>query len=413
MSDSLCIAVVGGGVIGLACARRLQLDGHRIVLHDPRPASDDGAAWGSAGMIAVDSVSPLATPGVLSQLPAMLLRRDSPLALRWGHLPRMLPWLGRFLWNGRPAATERNARALAMLCGEALTGWQALVEGRPAADLLRPGGWVTAFETRRAMQAARGDIERRQRHGVDAEWLDAAALRGKVPQLGGHVAGGVYFGAAHVCRDPAALLAALAADLEAGGGMLVRRRVSALMPVDEGIEVLTDGEAERFDRVIIAAGARSRALARTLGDDFPLDTERGYHVMLPGQAGPALPVMSGEYKFVTTPMATGTRLAGTSELGGLDRPPDPRRHALLRRQAARLFPDLDTSGGTEWMGFRPTLPDSLPIVGPSPRVPNACYALGHQHLGLTLAGITARLVADTIAGRRPPIDLHPLRVERF
>lgn len=414
MSDSLRIAVVGGGVIGLACARRLQLDGHRVVVHDPRPASEDAAAWGSAGMIAVDSVSPLASPGILAHLPAMLLRRDSPLALRWGHLPRMLPWLARFLWNGRPAATEHNARVLAALCGEALSGWQPLIEGRPGADLLRPGGWVTAFETRRAMRAARGDIERRQRHGVRAEWLDGAALRGRVPQLGEHVVGGVYFEAARMCPDPGGLLAAVAADVEADGGILRRSRVSALMPVDGGIEVLAEGEeAVRFDRVVIAAGARSRPLARLLGDDFPLATERGYHVMLPGQAGPALPVMAGEHKFVTTPMATGVRLAGTSELGGLERPPDPRRHALLRRQAAALFPGLDTRGGTEWMGFRPTLPDSLPIVGPSPRVPNAWYALGHQHLGLTLAGITARLIADAIAGRQPLIDLHPLRADRF
>lgn len=413
MSTQYRIGIIGGGVIGLACARRLQQDGHRVTVHDPKPASRDGAAWGSAGIIAVDSASPLASPGILSELPSMLLRRDSPLALRWGYLPGMLPWLFRFLWNARPPAAEHNARVLAVLCGEALTGWQALVGNRPAADLLRPGGWVTAFETRRAWQAARDDIERRQRHGVRAEWLDGTALRKRVPELGDHVAGGVYFEDAHVCSDPAALLDALARDVEVAGGLFRPRRVSALLPVEEGIEVIADGEAERFDRVVVAAGARSKALARALGDDFPLDTERGYHVMLNGQPGPALPVMSGEHKFVTTPMAAGTRLAGTSELGGLQRPPDPRRYALLRRQAAALFPGLDTSAGSEWMGFRPTLPDSLPIIGPSPRVPNVCYALGHQHLGLTLAGITARLVADTIAARQPPIDLHPLRPERF
>lgn len=413
MSIRYRIGVIGGGVIGLASARRLQQDGHRVVLYDPRPASEDAAAWGSAGIIAVDSASPLATPGIFSALPSMLLHHDSPLALRWGHLPGMLPWLFRFLWNARPEPTEHNARVLASLCGEALSGWQALVEHRPAAELLRPGGWVTAFETQRALRAARDDIERRRRHGVHAEWLDAASLRQRVPELGEHVVGGVYFKDAHVCSDPAALLDALAREVETDAGILRPLQVSALLPVDDGVEVIADGEVERFDRVVVAAGARSRSLARCLGDDFPLDTERGYHVMLNGQRGPSLPVMSGEYKFVTTPMTAGTRLAGTSELGGLQRPPDPRRYALLRRQAATLFPGLDTSAGSEWMGFRPTLPDSLPIIGPSPRVPNVCYALGHQHLGLTLAGITARLVADTIAGRQPPIDLAPLRPDRF
>jgi D-amino-acid dehydrogenase len=214
------------------------------------------------------------------------------------------------------------------------------------------------------LRAARDDIERRRRHGVRAEWLDGAALRERVPELGDHVAGGLYFEDAHVCSDPAALLDALARDVEADGGLFRPRRVSAMLPVDEGIEVIADGEAERFDRVVVAAGARSRSLARLLGDDFPLDTERGYHVMLNGQRGPSLPVMSGEYKFVTTPMTAGTRLAGTSELGGLERLPDSRRYALLRRQAARLFPGLDTSDGTEWMGYRPTLPDSLPSSAP-------------------------------------------------
>lgn len=415
MSERLQVGVVGGGVVGLACARRLQADGHRVQVYDPAPASADGAAWGSAGMIAVDTVTPLATPALLRELPAMLGGGDSPLALPWTRVLPMLPWLLRFAWNARPAAVERAAAALGALCAESLPAWDALVDGQPAASLLRPGGWVTAFETRRAMDRARAEVERRRRHGARAEWLDGPALRARVPQLGDHVVGGVHFEQARACIDPGAFLAALAADVEADGGVFHRVRASGIWPDDDGVEIGIEGgdRVDRCDRIVIATGAWTRALARTLGDDFPLDTERGYHVMLPGRVGPDLPVMSGEHRFVTAAIADGVRLAGTSELGGLERPPEPRRFDMLRRQAARLFPDLDTRDGSEWMGFRPTLPDSLPVVGPSPRAPAVWYAFGHQHLGLTLAAITARLVADGLAGREPPLDPRPLRADRF
>lgn len=413
MEKGLDIAVVGGGVIGLACARALQRDGHRVVVHDPAPAADTAAAWGSAGVFAVDSVSPFATPETLRALPTMLLHRDSGLSLRWGYMPRLLPWLFRFLWNARPAASERGAAVLAALCAEGLAGWGALLGERAAARLVRPGGWVTAFETEAGLRAARADVERRLRHGVVAEWLDGPDLRRRVPQLGEHVVGGVYYEQSRFCPDPAALLATLVADIEAAGGGFRRAPVSALAPAAATVDVLAAGQRHCFDRVVVAAGARSRPLARSVGDDFPLDTERGYHVMLPGRSGPELPVMAGEHHFVTSPMAEGVRLAGTSELGGLRRAPDPRHYAALRRHAARLFPGLDTAGGSEWMGFRPTLPDSLPVIGPSPREPRVWYALGHQHLGLTLAGITGRLVADGVAGRTPAVDLEPLRPDRF
>ncbi|MDX1609088.1 MAG: FAD-dependent oxidoreductase, partial [Halofilum sp. (in: g-proteobacteria)] len=238
MEKGLDIAVVGGGVIGLACARALQRDGHRVVVHDPAPAADTAAAWGSAGVFAVDSVSPFATPETLRALPTMLLHRDSGLSLRWGYMPRLLPWLFRFLWNARPAASERGAAVLAALCAEGLAGWGALLGERAAARLVRPGGWVTAFETEAGLRAARADVERRLRHGVVAEWLDGPDLRRRVPQLGEHVVGGVYYEQSRFCPDPAALLATLVADIEAAGGGFRRAPVSALAPAAATVDVL-------------------------------------------------------------------------------------------------------------------------------------------------------------------------------
>lgn len=413
MNEPSHIAIVGAGVVGLACAGALQRDGHRVTLFDPAPAGDGGAAWGSAGILTPDMLTPLATPEILSELPRMLLRGDGPLAIRWPHALTALPWLVRFLSNARPGRVEHNARALAALSSQALPAWRELLGARDFEALVRPGGWVMAFETEAGRAAGRRGIERRVEHGAVAHWLDGQELRSRVPQLADHVVGGAWFPDTHFCVDPGALLDHLVTRLEADGGVIQRCPVTALRATDREVELHTQRGVLSFEHVLISAGAHSRALARGVGDDFPLDTERGYHVMLEGREGPALPVMSGEHRFVSTPMSGGARLTGTSELGGLSRPPDPRRYSLLRHQAARLFPGLDTSGGSEWMGFRPTLPDSLPIIGPSERAPRVVYGLGHQHLGLTLAAVTGRMIADQLAGRRSPIDPHPFRVDRF
>jgi D-amino-acid dehydrogenase len=413
MTESSDIAVVGAGVVGLACARTLQRDGHRVTLYDPAPAGDGAAAWGSAGILTPDMLCPLSTSEVLSTVPRVLFSRDAPLSVRWAHMVRALPWLARFVANARPARVEHNARALAAISGPAVPAWRELLGTRDFDALVRPGGWVTAFESERGMTAGRRAIDRRIAHGATARWLDRDSLLAQVPQLAEHVVGGVWFPDTHYCMDTGSLLDHLARRIESDGGALHRAGVDALGAGEEAVSVRTAERTAAFDHVFVCAGARSRALARTIGDDFPLDTERGYHVTLPDAEGPALPVMSGEHKFVTTPMSLGVRLTGTSELGGLSRPPDPRRYALLRRRAAHLFRELDTSGGSEWMGFRPTFPDSLPVIGPSQRVPRVVYALGHQHLGLTLAAVTARMAADALAGRAPTVDPHPFRVDRF
>ncbi|MDZ7829977.1 MAG: FAD-binding oxidoreductase [Halofilum sp. (in: g-proteobacteria)] len=413
MTESSDIAVVGAGVVGLACARALQRDGHRVTLYDPAPAGDAAAAWGSAGILTPDMLCPLSTPDTLASVPGMLLRPMPRCRSAGRYLFRALPWLARFAANARPARVEHNARALAAISARAIPAWRELLGTPDFEAMMRPGGWVTAFESERGMAAGRRAIERRIAHGAAGQWLDRDDLLARVPQLAGHVVGGVWFRDAHYCIDTGSLLDHLARRIESDGGILHRIGVDALGAGEDAVSVRTADRTAVFDHVFVCAGARSRKLARTIGDEFPLDTERGYHVTLPDAAGPSLPVMSGEHKFVTTPMVHGVRLTGTSELGGLSLPPDARRYALLRRRAAHLFPQLDTAGGREWMGFRPTFPDSLPVIGPSARTPRVFYALGHQHLGLSLAAVTAQMAADTLAGRAPAVDPHSFRMDRF
>ena len=407
------IAVIGAGIVGVCCARWLQRDGHRVRLLDEQPPGH-GCSWGNAGTIATDTVVPVATPHTLLALPRMLLDPTGPLAVRWSYLPRMAPWFLRFLLNARPARVRASTAVLAALCAEAVPGYEPLTAGRPAGERMAYTGWVTAFETARALDGARWEVETKQRHGVPAEWLDAAALRERVPQLSPRVAGGVWFPDTWMVDDPGDFTARIAADVEADGGRLDRVRVTGLAAHGERVRVETADGALDADHAVVATGAHTRALARALGEDFPLDTERGYHAMLPDPGlAPPMPVMSGEHKFVTTPMAGGLRLAGTAELAGLERPADPRRARMIVERGSRLFPGLRTASWTDWMGFRPTLPDSLPVIGRSARTRAVSYAFGHQHLGLTLAGVTGRLVADDLAGREPPVDLRPLRPDRF
>ena len=407
------ITVIGAGVIGVACARQLQRDGHRVCVLDPEPPGQ-ACSWGNAGVFATDSVIPLATPATLRAVPAMLLRSDAPLTLRWRYLPRLLPWLLRFVTQARPRRVAEISRALTALCTAADDATAALVAESRAAELIHDTGWLTVYETRAGLEAGRAEAAERQRHGIECEVLSAAAVRQWLPAIGDHVTGGLRSPQCAMCADPGAFVAHLAADVATAGGTFERVRAHRLVPHADGIRIETDRGSHDSELVVVATGIETNALAATVGERFPLDTERGYHLMAP-EAGvrPALPVMAGEHKFVTTPMAQGLRLAGLTELGGTRLPPDPRRYRSMLRHAQRLFPALAAAQWSQWMGFRSTLPDSLPVIGPSPREPRVHYAFGHQHLGLTLAGLTGQLIADGVAGRASAIDTAPLRPGRW
>jgi glycine/D-amino acid oxidase-like deaminating enzyme len=407
------ITVIGAGAVGIGCARMLQRDGHRVRVLDPEPPGG-GCSFGNAGVFATDSVLPLATPATLAAVLPMLLRGDAPVSLRWRYLPRLLPWLLRFAAQARPARVAANADALTAVCLAAEAGTRELIKGSAVANLVHHTGWISAFETARGLARARAEAAECERRGVACEVLDADATRALVPELGEHIVGATYSPGCWMCTDPAGFVRGLAEDVAAAGGTLARARVHDVHPGRRGIRLDTDAGREEAEHVVIAAGIETPALADRLGEHFPLDTERGYHIMIP-QAGirPPMPIMAGEHKFVTTPMQGGLRLAGLSELGGTRLPPTPRRIRTLCEHGRRLFPDLRIENWSEWMGFRPTLPDSLPVIGRSPADARISYAFGHQHLGLTLAGLTGCLVADDVAGRKPPVDMTPLRPERW
>ncbi len=404
------IAVIGAGVVGLAIAEALVAQGHEVVLIDPEPPGS-GASYGNAGTIADYAVLPVGTPDVLKSLPSLLFDRNSPLAIRPGALLSLAPWLTRFALQSRRKAAQRNALAIASLLSGARALWQDLALRAGGEDLLQQEGCLYLYETPKAFRAAKADMAFRRSLGVAVDLIGHAELAQLEPNLP-EMAGAAYFSGAAFLSDPGAMMQCLTDTTLRHAGLL-KGRVDRLTRHFDGILLEGPGCRVRAKKVILAAGAHSRALAAMAGDKVPLDTERGYHLEwdmpAPLLNRPACPTARG---FYLCPMTGRLRVAGTVELGGLTAPPSQHRLDRLLEGARQIFPDLPEPT-TSWMGFRPSLPDSLPVIGPSRGGADVIHAFGHGHIGLTLAPITGRIVADLVRGATPEVDITPFLPTRF
>ncbi len=405
------IAVIGAGVIGLTIALDLVEHGHDVVLVDPgQPGM--GASYGNAGTIAGYATSPVGTPEVLRSLPSLLFSRTSPLAIRHRALPTLAPWLLRFLWQSLPAQAERNGRALAALLADAGTLWDDLALRVQGAGILQRRGCLYLYETPQAFTAAWPELDRRRARGVEVELIGPERLADMEPGLRKGMGGAAFFTGATFLDDPGRMMGQIAAAV-LRQARHIAARADRLTRRPDGVVLEGPGLHLHARRVVIAAGAHARWLAAQAGDRIPLDTERGYHVEWdmdqPLLNRPTCPTARG---FYFCPMAGRLRVAGTVELGGLRLPPSPHRIAKLVEGARAFFPGLGPPD-REWMGFRPSIPDSLPVIGPSRAGPEVIHAFGHGHLGITLAPVTARIVAALIDGHATGIDLKPYLPTRF
>ncbi|QKD02690.1 NAD(P)/FAD-dependent oxidoreductase [Mesorhizobium loti] len=407
------IAIIGAGVVGLATALRLASDGREVLLIDPNEPGS-GASSGNAGTLAEYACLPVGNPAVLRALPKLLLDADSPFSLRWTALLHLAPWLTSFVRQSLPAATHANAVAMAGLLADSLPAWEEMAVEADAGDLLRRNGCLYLY--RRPNDFARGAASRalRAEFGVDQAVLNPGEVAALEPNLPAVQGGGLFFPQSMNLTDPQTMMARLLKAATERGAALLRGEVTGLRADAGGVDLSGPGLSLRASKVVIAAGAFSRPLSAQAGDRIPLETERGYHLEFATPA-PVLtrPVCPVDLGFYMTPMAGRLRVAGTVELGRLASPPNPRRLALLDRGVRQFFPALGQPS-SKWLGFRPSLPDSRPVIGPSPGNPDIIYAFGHGHLGLTLSAITARLVGDLIADRRPNSErLAPFAAGRF
>ncbi|WP_323985992.1 NAD(P)/FAD-dependent oxidoreductase [Pseudomonas canadensis] len=407
------IIVVGAGIIGVACALQLARQGRQVLVVDPQEPGM-GASYGNAGHLATEQVFPIADLSILKRLPGMLLDPMGPLRLDWKYLPHALPWFVRLLLNLRPANYQRTVAGIRALNEGSLGAWQRLLHSIGRSELLREDGSLLVFERADSREALNALQQRMQQQQVPVAFWSGDAIRGAVPQLSDNIQGGLFFPGTGHFLDPYHVVCELVRAARASGVQFLKRQVLDGRVDAQGISLSTDQEPLSARQVLIACGAHSAKLTAALtGKKVPLDTERGYHLMLPNEHH-RLPfaVTSLERKFIMTPMTDGLRLAGTVEFAGLDRPANMERAWQLHRLSKGLFrEDLSAEGATPWMGFRPSLPDSLPVID---RVCDGkvLLAFGHQHLGLTQAAVTAEWVGELARGGQAP-SLAPYRLDRF
>jgi D-amino-acid dehydrogenase len=363
------------------------------------------------------SVTPTATPAVLKALPSYLLDRNSPAVLRLRHAPKVLPWLLRFIRAGMPAEVDRIAATLSPLVSRSLDAHRTLAALAEVGGMITQEGWLKVYASEAEFAATALDRRLMDRHGVNYRILNRKEVTDLEPNLDPALCTiGFHQPESGFVRFPRGLAQAYFDAAARRGALHLRQKVRGAARRPGGVTVHAEGGAKDFDRLVICAGAWSALLAHTLGDRVSLDTERGYHIGFGPSTATLMrgPVVFPALSMVLSPMHDGIRLVSGDELAGLSAPPDYRRIRALIPRAHRALPALrDVAPATEWMGFRPSTPDSLPVIGPSARGGEVIHAFGHGHLGLTLSAITARMVADTIADRRAAFDPTPYLAARF
>jgi D-amino-acid dehydrogenase len=410
------VLIIGAGIVGLALAWRLRREGAEVAIVDAAPPGEGGASFGNAGAISSSSVVPLAMPGLLKQVPRMLLDPAAPLHIPPGYWLRAAPWLARFVAAARPAAVARAAAALDTLQRLATEQHLDLAREIGAPELILPRGNLYLYRDDAQLAKDKAGWDLRRAYGARLEVLDRAGILALEPAIGPAYQLGLFLPDHAHCASPHRYALAVAAAFREAGGEIRRDRIRALTVVD-GRVTGAGGEAATHlaDQVVVAAGAWSARLLAPLGYRIPLETQRGYHVNLPA-SGIAIgrPVVPADRKVFITPMEGALRVAGTVEFGGLDRAPNAARAQLLHADLAAVFPEARTDGAEGfWMGHRPCLPDSVPVIGPAQRIAGLWFAFGHGHLGLTGSAPTARLLAPAILGRPTNQDLAPFAAERF
>ncbi|MER9026566.1 FAD-binding oxidoreductase [Mesorhizobium sp. M0815] len=410
----MSVIVIGAGIIGLSVAYEALRNGAVVTIIDRDPEGDK-ASFGNAGGIAVTEVIPASVPGLWKKVPQWILDPLGPLAFRVSHTPLLLPWLWDFARAGTKSQASRISEALAEINGRVYDDLLPLFNKVGLADDLFRKGALTVYESESGLLQDKHEWDRKRDFGIEAKEVSAVEIREMEPALGSIVKGGVFTPQWSHVSDPMKVVAVLRNWLIANGVEVVRGQVSRIDPATIGGEIfLDDSRAIKAEKVVIAAGAWSGLLAKTLGDHVLLESERGYNTTIPS-SGITLEreVIFAERKFVATPLSVGLRIGGAAEFGGLRAAPNyARSHALLK--LAKLYlPGLKETEGVEWSGHRPATPDSLPIIGRSRVSADIIYAFGHGHLGLTQGPTTGKIVGDLLFGRKPPINIAPFSATRF
>jgi len=414
---NLPIIVVGAGIVGATTALALQKDGHAVTLLD-RQEPCSGASFGNAGVVVNGSCAPTAMPGIISTGLRMLLNANAPMSIRAAYAPNILPWLIRFVLESRASKVVKNTRALHALSKHAASSWQQLISNTDLQNMLTGGGWLRVFETEKAFLASQASRALMDDVGTPYSVLNAQEIQELEPHLAPVFCRATFQEDSLRVTNPHRMVQGMVDLLVARGGKYQRFDVNRIVTkpgsANDSIKLENAQNSISASRVVIACGAWSRRLAMQMGDNIPLDTERGYHLMFSAKNNPLLnrAVVHGEDSFVLSPMEDGLRMTSQIEFAGVDANPDYQHIRNLIPRARRMLPEIETDEQSVWMGCRPSMPDSLPVLGFSSHSDKVLYAFGHQHLGITLGPRTAFIIADLVAGRRPDLDMAPYRPRR-
>lgn len=408
------VIIIGAGIIGLATAQKLQEAGRKVTLIDRKGIALE-TSTGNAGGLAFSDLMPLATAGMWRKVPKWLLDPLGPLTIPPAYLLPILPWLARFVRAGLPDKVEQSVKAQAAMMRIAETEMGKLVKACKLENRVMLDGSLELYESEAELKASAPGWQRRTDEGIPFEHVRGERLSELQPGLSPRIAAGTFVPAWQAVTEPYEFANAIGDHVLAHGAEFIDADVAEIKPDSGSILIsTTDGRKLTANTVVIATGAWSKTLTAPLGDVIPLETERGYNTTLPQpEFDLKRQLIFGGHGIVVSNLSTGIRVGGAVELGGLELKPNFARADAMLKKAATFMPGLKTTGGKQWMGFRPSLPDSLPAIGASSASPRIIYAFGHGHLGLTQSAGTGKLVSDLVMGQAPEIDLSPFSPQRF
>jgi D-amino-acid dehydrogenase len=407
------VGVIGAGIQGVCISLSLIKKGFKVTLIDRDDPGNKSASYGNAGHFSPYASVPINRPDILTDIPSMLLNSNGPLALKWNYVVKMIPWFIKFMKNCSTKNMMHTAKYMHQILDLALPAYDELFQDIDVSELVERKG-IIYFWTNKDLKSRDMEIRIRNELGVKQQLLTPHEIHDLEPHIKQIYHGGVLYSNARHARNPKKILLKLFDLFKKKGGVFKKENVQSIsFSNDNKPTIKTDSSPYNFDKAVIACGAFSKKLTDQLDEKIPLDTERGYHVHFKGYDHLLTrPVIFLNKGFGITPMEQGLRVVGTVEFGGLQNPPSKKRILNIVNNAKYLLPELKEYQD-EWLGFRPTLPDFLPVLGASKNHKNLFYSFGHHHLGWTLGAISGKIISGLIAGENTNLDLSAYKSQRF
>ena len=406
------VGIVGAGIQGVCIGYQLIKKGIPVTLFDKNEPGSM-SSYGNAGHFSPYAVIQLNRPDILRDIPKMLFSSYGPLALKWNYIPKMIPWILRYLKHSNKKSMLHTTKYMHQILDLSLDAYEELFKEIDITNLVDRKGIIYIW-TNKNLKSRNLEIKVREELGIKQTLLKKQEILDLEPNLNPVFDGGVFYDYAYHARDPKGILNKIFDLFLKKGGKFIKAEVKKIKQInDNQTEIFTEEKNYKYEKTVLASGAFSKKLTDQLGENIPLDTERGYHVHFEGQENLLKrPVIFLDRGFGMTPMNQGLRAVGTVELGGLNNPISKKRIDYIVKCAKELLPQLNDFKD-EWLGFRPTLPDFLPVIGPSLKNNNIIYAFGHHHLGWTLGAITGKIVSKIVVEEKTNLDLSPYSSKRF